>query len=167
VADITANLQNILIAAGAIIISMQLLLTIYMAVSLRIAAKERALLNKEMFGLLKKLEGLTASRREQMIRHYDRILESLSSRLPPTIASHTSQMIYETESKILKRLAELEPNLKEDDLSRRKMDDLVKTMENLEQTIVFATAETVRKVMLESRHNLMEDESPCDISLAA
>ena len=146
---------------------LQLLLACYMLASLRIAARERALMNKEMFGLLRKLEGLTATKREQILKHYDKILENLTMRLPPTIAAHASSTIFEAESRILARLAELEPNVKQDEASRRKMDELIKSMENLEQTIVALTAETVRKVMVESRSNLLEEDTFRDVSLAA
>ncbi len=147
--------------------SFQFLLAIYMAVTMRIASKERALLNREMFGMVKKLEGLTAHRREIVLRHYDRILEVLSQRLPPAIAEQTSRMIFETESRILTRLAELEPSLREDEDGREKMDALIQTMESLEQTIVSLTADTVTKVMVEGRKNFLEDDAFSDVATSA
>lgn len=151
---------------GALTI-IQLLIAIYMGISLRIGAKERALLNKEMFGLVRRIEALTSSRREQMLKHYDRILANLSLRLPSTVAAHASQTIFEAESKILSRLAELEPNIKNDEVSRMKMDDLIRSLESLEQTIVTLTSEAVRKVMVDSRSDLFEDDAFLDISQAA
>lgn len=145
----------------------ELLVALYMFLSLRGASKENAQLNKEMFGLLKKIEGLTATRREQMLRAYDQVLEQLANRLPPTIAAQAGTLIFETESKILTRLAELEPLIKKDDLSRRKMDELIKSMENLEKTIIVLTADTVRNVMMENRHSLFEDREYFDTTLAA
>lgn len=120
-----------------------------------------------MFGLVRRIEALTSNRRELMVKQFDRMLANLSTRLPSTIAAQASQRIFETESKILTRLAELEPNLKKDEISRRKMDDLIRSMEGLEQTIVALTAEAVRKVMVESRSDLLDAENYSDSSAAA
>ena len=160
-------ISAIVLAAGAVFVTLQLALSIIMIISLRVASKERALLNREMFGLLKKLEGITATRREQMIRHYDRMLEGLMKRLPPTIAAQTSQVIFDTESKILTRLAELEPSLKADEEGQKKMNELIKSMESLDHTLVSCAADTVRSVMAESRRSLLEDDCMDDLSLAA
>lgn len=145
----------------------QLILAIYMGVSLRLAAKERASLNKEMFGLVRRIEALTSNRREQMLKHYDRILANLTMRIPSTVAAQASQTIFEAESKILARLAELEPDIKNDEISRRKMDDLIRSLESLEQTIVALTSEAVRKVMVDSRSDLFDEDAFLDISQAA
>lgn len=156
------------LALGGLFIGLQLILTIYMLFSLRLAARERGQLNKEMFGLVKKIEGLTANRREQLLKHYDGLLENLAARLPPAVAAQTSQIVFETESKILTRLAELEPDLKTDEVSRRKMDELIKSMENLEKTVVALAADTVKNVMVEGRRSLFdEDKKFSDISFAA
>ncbi len=135
--------------------------------SLRSGQRERRELYKEMYGILKKIEGLTASRREQMIRHYDSILDNLANRLPPTVAAQTSDLIIDTEGKILARLAELEPNLREDDAARKKMEDLVRSMEKLEHAIVAITSDTVRQVLNDSRRELFEDQISKQSSLAA
>jgi uncharacterized protein YoxC len=161
--------QNYLILAGitlAIALVFQILLALAMTAAAKSAARERSEFHREMFGLLKKLEGLTANKREQILKHYDTILENLSNRLPPTIAAQASKVILDTESRILSRLAELEPNLMEDESSRRKMDELIKSMENLEETIVGLTAQTVRSVLVDSRRNLLDD-GKYDESLAA
>lgn len=158
----------VLIAGIAgLIIGLQIILSICLVVALRVAGRERIAIHREIFGLVKRLEGLTANRREQVLKHYDAILDNLSKTLPPTIAAQTSDIIFDTESKILTRLAELEPNLKHDELSRRKMDDLIKNMENLEKTIVVLASDTVRRVMTESRRVLLDDTSVSDSSLAA
>lgn len=153
------ELQNPSTLAAIIlaVVAVQILLAVFIAVSLFVAGRERAKLHIEMFGLLKKLEGLTASRREAMLKQYNKMVETLSVRLPPTIASQTGSLIFEAESKILGRLAELEPQIKADDISKRKMDELIKTMENLEQTLVTLTSDTVKKVMAESKSNFFDD----------
>jgi hypothetical protein len=148
-------------------IGLQLILTAAILMSLRASARERSQLNKEMFGLVKRIEGLTSNRREQMLKHYDGMLEMLSTRLPPTIAAHTSQVIIDTESKILNRLAELEPNLRDDETSRKKMDELIASMEHLEQSIVASASDTVQRVMAEGRRSLLDDDKYADLTLAA
>ena len=161
--------QNFLMIAGvtlAVALVFQVLLALAMISSARSAARERSEYHREMFGLLRKLEGLTANKREQMLKHYDTILETLTTRLPPTIAAQASRVILDTESRILSRLAELEPNLMKDEGSRRKMDELIKSMENLEETVVGLTAQTVRSVLIDSRRNLLDD-GKYDDSLAA
>ncbi|RIL11966.1 MAG: hypothetical protein DCC75_01340 [Proteobacteria bacterium] len=165
--EINSDILMIIGLCAGLFVGLQLVLTIGMLISLRSASRERTVLAKELFGLVRKLEGLTSNRREQMLKHYDSLLDSLSARLPPTIAAQTSQIIVETESKILARLAELEPNLK-DDHGRKKMDDLIKSMENLEHTIVVLAADTVRRVMAEGRRTILEDDGKfSDLSIAA
>lgn len=152
--------QNFFFASvlGASVI-LQLLLSVYMLITIRLASRERSQLNREMFGLLKKIEGLTAHKREAMLKHYDGILEDLSRRLPPTVAAEAGQMIFDMESKILSRLAELEPDLKSDESGLKKMDSLIRSMEGLESTLVALTADTVRNVMISRRSELFEEES--------
>jgi len=160
----TTLLVAVILGAAVVL---QFVLGIYMAASLRIASCERARLNKEMFGLLRKIEGLTAGRREQMLKHYDTILDEISNRLPPTVAAEAGQMIFEMESKILSRLAELEPNLGEDEASLKKMEGLIKSMEGLEATLVSLTANTVRSVMASRRRDLFYDPISDEEQLAA
>lgn len=151
--------------AGMVLI--QSLLTVYLLASLRTANKERSEVHREIFGLMKKIEGLTATRRETMLRQYDKILENLAKRLPPTIAAQAGQRIFETESKILSRLSEIEPTHLQSEETKKKIEDLIRTMENLEHTIVVLTSDTVQKVMVDARRDLFEDEQFSDISLAA
>ena len=165
--DLTQDGNVVLTVLLAVAVVFQLLLTLYMAASLRIAERERARLNRDVFGLLKKIEGLTSSRREQMLRHYDKILEQLSVQLPPAIAEEAGQLIFDTESKILTRLAELEPDLKNDTQSQEKLDELIKSMESLEATIVSLTANTVQSIMARSRKDLFSEAIREDHSLAA
>ena len=149
------------------LIGIQVVLFVSMFAVLQRDAKEKAKLSKELFGLMKKIEGLTATRREQICRHYDQMLDNLAVRLPTTVAAEASSLIFETESKILSRLAEIEPDLN-DAQSKRKMDDLIKTMEGLEATLVGLTSTAVKRVMLEGRRSLLKGrEDDEDISAAA
>jgi hypothetical protein len=150
-----------------VLFSMQILLALYVILNLRHESRERASHYHELYGLLKKIEGLTSNRREQMLKHDDKILERVTTRLPPTIAAQAGQTIYETESMILTRLAELEPSLKVNPEGRRKMEQLIRSMESLEDTIVSLTADTVRNVMTESRRELLNEAEFIDKNLAA
>jgi hypothetical protein len=76
------------------------------------------------------------------------------------VAAQASKLVIDTESRILTRLAELEPNLKGDEESRRKMDELIKQMEHLEETIVATASDAVRSVMIDSRRSLFDEELP-------
>jgi len=165
--EITGETLLVLFFVVCGVVFLQFLLAIYMFASLKIAARERAQLNKEMFGLLRKIEGMTANRREQMLKHYDKILEDISMRLPPTIAAKAGEIIFETESKLLSRLAEIEPNLKDDQVGRKKMDGIIQSMETLESTIVSLTANTVQNVMADKRRDLFNEKIPGESSLAA
>lgn len=155
--DLDLNQVIVLIAAAAL--AMQFLLSVVTIVALRTFSREQSRLHTELFGLLRKLEGLTASRREQVLRHYNKLLETMSARLPTTVAAQAGQVIFEAESRLLARLAELEPNLHSDADSKRKLDELIVSMEKLEQTLVNLTADTVHKVMVEGRRSLIADES--------
>lgn len=145
----------------------QLFAAIYTAANNRAASRERNQLNKEIFGLMKRIEALTSSSRKQVLSHYDKILSELTIKVPAAVAMQAGQNIFDTESKILCRLAELDPASQADDLTRRKMDDLIKSMENLEQTVVAIAAEAVRKALLEGRSHLLDEERLTDSSLAA
>jgi len=151
-------------AAAAAFVLLQFVLSVAMVLSLRAASQERSRTEKDIFGLLRKIEGLTASKREQVARHYDTMVGSLLKRLPATIGSEASTMILETESKILHRLAELEPSFATNRQAREKMDDLIHTMEKLEQTLISVTAETVSRVMNESREDFLREENSSGIS---
>ena len=136
----------------------QLLISVILISSVKNLNKETHALLREAYGCLRKIEGLTSSKREQYQRQYDKIMEQLTARLPVVIASHASASIFETEKKILTRLAELEPNLKNDLPAQRKLNELIKSMEDLEQTVVNLTAESVRKVLSDSKGEFFTDD---------
>ncbi|MCO6431268.1 MAG: hypothetical protein J5J00_10445 [Deltaproteobacteria bacterium] len=138
-----------------------------MLVNLRRFSRKYNVLSREMYALVKRIEALTATRRERMIKHFDRLLAKLSNRLPPTIASQLSSSLIETEGKILTRLAELEPDLVTNERSRKRMDELILGMEQLEKKLIALTADTVRDIMLESRADLLDEERFVEQHLAA
>jgi hypothetical protein len=144
--------------SGGVSLLLQVLLALAVIYLTRAHTRDRAELEREMFGLLRKLEGLTASKREQILRHYDSMLETLATRLPPAVAAQTSKLVVETESRIITRLAELEPDLKSNSESQKKMDELIKQLEHLEETLVSTASDAVRTVMLDSRRALFDDD---------
>ncbi|MCB0354571.1 MAG: hypothetical protein KDD64_13640 [Bdellovibrionales bacterium] len=136
----------------------QLLLSLYLLACLRRSSADHARTTVELFGLMKKIDGLTASKREQVAKAYDAMIGQLSAQIPTTVAAYAGQAIFETESKLLTRLAELEPSLKDDTDARKKMDELITSMESLETKIVQLTAETVESVMERNRVALFRDD---------
>ncbi len=157
--EFTHNLLALAGLAGLLMIIVQIGLAIAMLVVLRIAAKERAEQNKEIFGLVKRIEGLTAQRREQMLQHYDRMLESLANRLPVMVAGQASTKIIETETNILRKLSELDPGIHKNGEQTTKLNEIIRSMESLEDTIVTLTSNAVRDVMSEGRRELLEEDA--------
>lgn len=137
---------------------LQVVVAIGVGIALLRFKRESRAVHHEVFGMLKKIEGLTASRRDQILKEYDKMLETLGQRLPSTIAAQARSSIFETESKILSRLAELEPNLRRDDASFKKMDELISSMERLETTIITSASTAVEQILVESRTAIAEAE---------
>lgn len=144
----------IAIIVGAL--AAQAMVSLYLLLAFRRANKEQSKIEREMFGLVKKLEGLTANKRENILRHYDQMLEQLETRLPSAVAARASELIFDTESRILNRLAEIDPSLKSNEEGKKKLNELIVTMESLEDTVVTTASDAVRKVILENRQRLSE-----------
>lgn len=123
----------------------------------RAANKEHRRLNREMFGLVRKIEGMTSHKREQVLHHFDKLVETLANRIPTLVAAEAGEKIFETESAILRQLAELQPQ-PESEEEREKLDMLIKNMEALESTVVAHTASAVHQVMQENRRVIFEEE---------
>lgn len=139
---------------GGLII--QLLIVGTFSVALWRSARERHQLSRELFGVLNKIDGLTASRREQILRHYDGVLGELAAQIPDQVGREAGRRIFETESRILTRLAELEPDLSNDPSSQSKMNELIEVMESLEITVSQIATTTVRDAMDEARRTISE-----------
>lgn len=148
----------ILLTVTMSLVILQLAVNIASIFALRSNARERADNSREFYGLVRKMEGLTAERREQMLNHYDKILENLSNKLPVLVAGQAGQKIFDAESKILSRLAEIEPLVKGNEAAHSKMDELIRTMEGLETTIITVTSEAVKQVLTEGRRELLDDD---------
>lgn len=128
---------------------LQVILSVYMTIVLLVSSRDRKQLNRETFGLLRKIEGLTSEKQQQLRSQYARAIAGLQDRLPIAIASQVGERIYQTESAILRELAALQPNLA-DPSAKRRFDDLIKTMESLEEDLIRVTAETVHTILEES-----------------
>jgi hypothetical protein len=152
---------EILTALVIAALMLNLLFSIWVIVCVRSMGKENQNLNKEMFGLVKRIEGLTSHRRDQVLGQFDKLVEHLSSRIPTMVAAKASERIFETESTILKRLAEIDPELANEE-GKEKLDSLIHSMESLEKTVISHTATAVHQVMLENRKSLFEEESASD-----
>lgn len=143
-------------APAAVVAAAQFLAAVLVLIAIWRASRDRAAHAREMFGLMKKIEGLTAARRDRIAAEYDRMVESLSLRLPTAVASKTGELVFETEQRILARLAELEPNLKANPDAREKMEELIRSMEDLEGSMVTIAADAVHQVMSENRRDLFD-----------
>lgn len=122
------------------------------------AAKERRAVNRHTYGLLKKVEGLVIKKEERLIEEFDLLLDSLGKHIPKAISEKAGLAIYETEKKILTRLAELEPDLKEDEAAISRMNDLIQSMEKLEESVIRIASEVVRNELLEKRKAITATE---------
>ena len=112
----------------------------------------------DLFGLMRKIEGLSSSKRALVQFQLDSLLETLIKQLPTRIATQAGEQIFDTESQMLRALSELGPDLKGNIALQQRLEALVQSMGNLESTIVSLTNETVRQAMLDAKHLLLRDE---------
>jgi hypothetical protein len=134
--------------------AIQLIGVFYVCSFIRKTLKEKKTLNREILACLKKIEDYTADNRQQALKHYDKIFEDLTNKLPALVSAQAGQQIFETESMILTRLAELDSSLKSDPESKRKMGQIITSMETLEDTVVAATSDVVRRALNEGRKQI-------------
>ena len=156
--------QNWFFAVIGLVLTIQFVMALGLYILFRINLKDINRLNKETYGLVKKIEVLTADRREHIQNYFDKLFEHLSKRLPHLISDQASEHIFQTESAILKRLAELEPNFKKDQVSQQKMNELIQSMESLEKTMVSLTANAVEKALEEERICFTGNDSVSSLS---
>lgn len=126
--------------------------------SSRAAHVERGKLHQELFGLMRRIEGLSTGRRALITYQFDNMLESLIKQLPTRIASEAGQRIFDTESQILKALSEIEPALGEDKVLHSRLEQVLHSMENLEAVVVSVTCESVRQAIVDVRHSLLSQD---------
>ena len=133
---------------------------------LRRLAHEISASNREVYGLTKKMEAMTASRRAHFVHEYDKIVNQLLRKLPANIAAQAGDSIFVTQKEILTRLAELEKVTGKSKESSKQMEQIILSMEQLEAQLVRVTADTVIEVMGDTRKRILEDERFADLSSA-
>lgn len=143
--------------AAVVIVCIQLAVAIGVFLSLQSAARERAEYRRELTELLQKIDLLTTPTRERIIGRYDGMLADLVEQVPERVLRETGQKIFDTESRIIARLAELEPDLKRDPIGREKMNEIIESMESLESSISSIAAETVGGALRAARAELLEE----------
>lgn len=131
---------------------------LYTLYSLKKSSIESTRINRETFGLLKKVEGLVARKQERLTREYDQLLEKMATQVPIIVAREAGKEVFEAEKYVLTRLAELEPALSEDAISLQKMETIIKTMEGLENVVIQSTARAVESILVEKRKSLFDQE---------
>lgn len=132
----------------------------------RTEAKTRERFLRGVYGILKKIEGLTADRRTQMLFRYDQLVERLQRRLPTIVANRISAEIEELESGIISRLSAIDADLLSDGGDPEELEQLLKTMERLERAVLTITTDTVRESLNEGRQ-VFSSQSSSDMEEAA
>jgi hypothetical protein len=138
-------------------------LSLYIFLRAKRTEQNNSLLHRELFGIMKKIEGLSAGRRTLISAQIDTVLERLSYQLPSRISARAGEAIYDTESQVLKTLAAIAPDIQEHPEAKDRVNSLVSSMERLETTIVTLTQESVRQAILDTKNALIEEQRTLDI----
>jgi hypothetical protein len=144
---------------GSVLISLlflNLITTACLFLYFRSASSKIEKLTRETYGLYRKIEGLTADERGRFKIQFSELKQTLTKELPPTIAAKAGTLIFEAESEVLRRLAEIEPNIRGDREAQKKMHDLIQKMEKLEATLIGATSDAVRSVLEQREESYTE-----------
>ena len=110
--DVLARLSGALFFGAMVgVLLLQASVTLYLFGRFKLASVAQEKLHHELSGLTRKIEGLSSGRRALIAYHLDMLLERLVKQLPSRISAEAGDIIYRTESSMLKTLADLEPNL--------------------------------------------------------
>jgi hypothetical protein len=150
---------SVLLGLMVIVLALQVSVAFYLLGKLQFASQERSKLYLELFGMLRKIEGLSSGRRALISHNLDIMLERLAKQLPSRIAAEAGEVIYKTESSMLKVLADLEPNLPQMPAMKERVEKLVISMESLESTVVSLTSETVRQAIMDTKRSILDADS--------
>jgi len=145
------------IAALVALVTIHLVVALGVFLALRSSARERREHRREIEVLVQKIEVLTAPTRERVIGRYDGMLANLVEKIPEKVMRETGQKIFDAESRIIARLAEIEPNLKRDPVGREKMNKIIESMESLESSVSTIAAETVDDALRAAREELLDE----------
>jgi hypothetical protein len=157
--DLALTSGSTLFGLMTIVLAFQVSVTLYMIGKFQFANQERTRLYHQLFGILRKIEGLSSGRRALIAHNLDILLEQLAKQLPSRIAAEAGEIIYKTESSMLKALADLEPNLPQMPGMKERVEKLVVSMESLESTVVLLTTETVRQAILDTKRSILDADS--------
>ncbi len=144
-------------AALIALVTINLLVALGVLLALRSSARERREHRREIEVMVQKIEVLTAPTRERVIGRYDGMLASLVEKIPEKVMRETGRKIFDAESRIIARLAEIEPNLKRDPVGREKMNEIIESMESLESSVSTIAAETVDDALRAAREELLDE----------
>jgi len=144
-------------AALIALVTINLLVALGVLLALRSSARERREYRREIEVMVQKIEVLTAPTRERVIGRYDGMLASLVEKIPEKVMRETGRKIFDAESRIIARLAEIEPNLKRDPVGREKMNEIIESMESLESSVSTIAAETVDDALRAAREELLDE----------
>ena len=135
----------------------QVISCFYVVLALRESTEENNLLNRQTFGLLKRVEGIVATKQQQICAEYDSMLSTLSNKLPKIVSEKAGKEVQATQRQILMRLAELEPKLRDDKVATDKMNELIKSTQELEFAMMNAASYSVEQVLHEARKFVFSD----------
>lgn len=150
-------LHDPLIAFLCITLIVQSCLLIVLSLKTARSQKNAEKLHTAMFGLMKRIEGMTSDKRTKMITEFDHVLDRLSTRLPPVLASRAGQALYEAEKSLLQKMVSLEARLDQTPQEQEELNQIIESLESLDTQIIALTADTVHEVMLESRKHLFDN----------
>ena len=135
----------------------QIISCFYVVLALRESSEESNVLNRQTFGLLKRVEGIVASKQQQICAEYDAMLSTLSNTLPKIVSEKAGREVQATQRQILMRLAELEPKVRGDKIASDKMNELIKSTQELEFAMMNAASYSVEQVLFEARKFVFSD----------
>ena len=136
------------------LIVLQVIVAVYVTVVLLIGSKGSKRINRETFGLLKKIEGLSAEKHERLEIALDNLLDDLMEKLPVTVAGRLGDELLQLENHVLRHLAEIDPDLASLEGENERVSKLLRSMERLEDAVVRAAADTVQRVLLEQKASI-------------
>ena len=129
-------------------------------VGMRSGVREREKHRRELGRLREKVEILTAPSTARYLSECNTLFSELLQSLPAVVKRQAGAQIFDIESRILTRLAELEPDLRRDPHSRGRMNELIESMESLEGAVCTIAAETLQGGLQEAHKRILEGLLP-------
>jgi len=142
---------TILLAAIVLLGFFQLLVVLAALLHLKRTRIERYEVNQSIQQMLQRLEVLNLRDRGEFVHLYEGMVESLVNRLPVMVSTRAGDAIFEIEKRVLAQLALIDPRLTS---SAQTVDDLIRSMEKLEDTVITVVASSVRDALLDSKEGI-------------